>query len=512
MTAGRNEPCPCGSGQRYKHCCGRLGAGAGHPSLLSVHANRALALLATGRPEAALASIERALELDPGLAEAHSTRGIALLEVGRVEDAGAAFERALDLRPGYIDALSNLAIALRLQGRADDALECTRRVLEMKPGSVATMIVMAEAHADKGEFREAEQVLRQAIALDPENPDAMASLARVRRVTVDDAPWMAAAQRIAGSGLAPRKESMLRYAIGKCFDDLQRYEEAFEQYRCANEIARAHRRPYDRSRQQQLTDDLIRTFSAGWMQLARTRGLNGHKPVLIIGMPRSGTSLVEQILASHPAVSGAGELTFWQAGAARFEAIRSGQGAGSPAALAAIGELARDYLQQLDAHAPDALRVIDKMPDNFRFLGLIHAALPDARIIHVRRDPVDTCLSIYFQDLKATVDYATDLDALAHFFGEYRRLMQHWRTVLPPGVMFDASYEGLVQDQERWTRAVLEFLGLPWEPRCLEFQHTRRSVLTASRWQVRQQISRSSVARWRHYAAHIAPLLALSDP
>ncbi len=485
------------------------------PTLLHAHGNLALALLALGRPEEALVSIERALQLDPGLAEAHSTRGIALLDVGRVEDATAAFERALALRADFADAWGNLAIALRLQGRAEDAKASARRALEMKPDSAATMIIMADAHADKGEFVEAEQMLRQAIALEPDSPDAWASLAQLRTMTPDDAAWLAAARRIASGSLMPRKEAMLRYALGKCLDDLKSYDEAFAQYQRANAIGKQHRRAYDRARQQRLTDELIETFGRGWIQRARARGLASHKPVFIVGMPRSGTSLAEQILASHPAVFGAGELTFWQAGAARFEAIRQQHGAESPAEQAAIGELALQYLQQINALAPDALRVIDKMPDNFRHLGLIHGALPNARVIHMLRHPIDTCLSIYFQDFKVTLDYANDLGDLAHFYGEYHRLMKHWRAVLPPGAMLEVSYEALIQDQERWTRSMLEFLELPWEPRCLEFQQTRRSVLTASKWQVRQKMSTKSVGRWRNYQPYLGELTALfglSDP
>jgi tetratricopeptide (TPR) repeat protein len=479
------------------------------PMLIRAHGNLALASLALGRPEEALASSERALQLDPKLVEAHSTRGIALLDVGRVEDATAAFERALALRPDFPDALSNLAIALRLQGRADDALDCARRVLEIKPDSAAILIVMAEVHADKGEFPEAEQRLRQAMALEPENAEAWASFAHLRKMTADDAPWLATARRIAAGSLTPRKEAMLRYALGKCLDDLKRYGEAFEQYQRANEMARAHRRPYDRARQQRLTDWRKDTFGPGWMQRMRAHGVTSRKPVFIVGMPRSGTSLVEQILASHPAVFGAGELTFWQAGAARFEGIRRQHAPESPAECALIGELALQYLQQLDGQAPGALRVIDKMPDNFRHLGLIHAALPEARVIHMRRHPIDTCLSIYFQDLKVTLDYAGDRGDLAHFYGEYARLMQHWREVLPPELMLEVSYEELIQDQERWTRTLLEFLELPWEPRCLQFQQTRRSVLTASKWQVRQKITTSSAGRWRNYEPYLGELRAL---
>ena len=159
----------------------------------------------------------------------------------------------------------------------------------------------------------------------------------------------------------------------------------------------------------------------------------------------------------------------------------------------------------------DAARVVDKMPTNFLELGLIHRAVPGARIVHMQRDPIDTCLSIYFQDFRSTLAYANDLDDLAHFYRQYERLMDHWRRVLPQDVLLEVPYESLTEDLEGWTRRMLEFVDLPWDQRCLEFHQTQRSVVTASKWQVRQKINRSSVARWRRYAAHIAPLLELSQ-
>jgi hypothetical protein len=217
-------------------------------------------------------------------------------------------------------------------------------------------------------------------------------------------------------------------------------------------------------------------------------------------MPRSGTSLAEQILASHPQVFGAGELSYWHSASASMQA----NGDSEPGTVRRFGA---EY-ERLLAQMPAAARVVDKMPTNFLELGLICSALPGTRIIHMQRDPVDTCLSIYFQDFRGTIAYANELDDLAHFYQQYARLMAHWRRVLPEGALLDVPYEALVDDQEQWTRRMLEFVDLPWDARCLEFHQTQRSVVTASKWQVRQKISNSSVARWRHYQAHIGPLLA----
>jgi len=224
-------------------------------------------------------------------------------------------------------------------------------------------------------------------------------------------------------------------------------------------------------------------------------------------MLRSGTTLAEQILASHPAVYGAGELTFWNTAWATYQssALNDKGSAGI------LRKLAEDYLQLLDGLSGDALRVVDKMPTNFAFLGLIHAALPNARIIHMQRNPIDVCLSIYFQHFEAAVSYANDLEDLAHYYTEYLRLMRHWRSTLSKDAILDVPYEGLVNDQEAWSRKMLEFVGLPWDRRCLDFHETERIVITASKWQVRQKITNSSVLRWRNYERFLGPLLRLAE-
>jgi hypothetical protein len=171
-----------------------------------------------------------------------------------------------------------------------------------------------------------------------------------------------------------------------------------------------------------------------------------------------------------------------------------------------LPELSREYLAQLTAHSGGRLRVVDKMPANFLYLGLIHAAFPRARILHMRRHPLDTCLSIYFQDFFNMGPYANDFGHLAHYYEEYLRVMAHWRSVLPRTTLLEIPYEGVLEDLEGWSRRMLEFIGLPWDPRCLDFHETERVVITASRWQVRQRLSRSSAGRWRNYAKHLAPL------
>ena len=226
------------------------------------------------------------------------------------------------------------------------------------------------------------------------------------------------------------------------------------------------------------------------------------KPVFVVGMPRSGTSLTEQIISSHPSAMGAGELAFWADAVHEHEAlVKEGSLDDSNRK-----KLVEAYLRVLEARSGDAPRIVDKAPVNSDYLGVIHSAFPDARIIYMQRDPIDTCLSCYFQKFVVSLNFTMDLSDLADYYRQHRRLMTHWRAVLPPGTMLDVPYEELVADQEGWTRKILDFLGLEWDERVLNFHETKREVATASFWQVRQKIYKNSVQRWRNYEKFIGPL------
>jgi tetratricopeptide (TPR) repeat protein len=483
------------------------------------HQNAGKALGRLGRFDEAAASCRRALELRPDFAEAHNTLGNALLNwanalrsIGRLDEAEAGYRQALASKPDFVSAYTELGTALRLQRRVVESEVSCRRALELDPNSAATLAVLAELRADAGRFTEAEELFNRVISIDPDSTDAWAGLVRLRRMTAADAAWLAAAQRLAGRGLPPAKESSLRFAMGKYFDDLEDFDNAFLHYRRANELAKRCGPSYDRNLMTRTIDLIIRSQTQAWIESARSAANPSQRPVFIVGMLRSGTTLAEQILASHPAVFGAGELTFW--GSESAPSIAGALAAGAPiinmseAALAGAGKRYLDLLQGLSA---DHLRVVDKFPTNFLLLGLIHAALPHARIIHMRRNPIDTCLSIYFQCFEAANAHTNDLEDLAHYYREYQRAMRHWRKALPGDAMLDVPYEGLVEDVATWSRKMLSFIGLPWDARCLDFHRTARTVVTASRWQVRQKISTSSVERWRHYERFVGPLKSLLD-
>lgn len=477
------------------------------PDLADAHNHLGNALLDLGQFADAEACYRRALERDAGSAHFHANLGTALRELARLEEAEASLLRAAELDPSSAEVLITLASVRRLLARSDEAEVGLKRALELDPGSVAARIACADLAADRGDFDGAEALYRQSFAQDPRSASAWAGIVATRRMTREDAPWLASAEALLASTLRPRDEAALRFAMGKYFDDLQEYDAAFAAYSSANERVKTYCPPHDRAQVETRFAAVRERWTAESVAALRSQASTRHTPIFVVGMPRSGTSLAEQILASHPQVHGAGEQPFWGEVAARVGARLLAAGP-DPEPLAAA---ASDYDRLLGQLTPGPLHVVDKMPFNFAHLGLIHAALPRARIIHMRRNPIDTCLSIYFQNFHVVQSYATDLADLAHYYGEYGRLMQHWLHVLPAGTVLEVPYEALVQAPDVWSRRMVEFAGLPWNDACLTAHETRRAVRTFSRWQVRQRINTGSVERWRRYAAHVGPLLTL-DP
>jgi tetratricopeptide (TPR) repeat protein len=472
----------------------------------TAHQHLGGALHALGELDESIAAYRRALVLDPGSAEIHNSLGSVLRARGRLDEALHCFRCALSLQPAFGEAHRNLALALRLQGRTEEARASCRRALELEPRCAQTLVILAETYADTGDFTRAHQFFRQATELEPRAAQPWAGLARYRKMTAEDSHWASTVQRMADEVLPAREEVHLRYALGKYFDDIGEFEAAFSNFRRANEITKSFRAPYDPSAIAHLVARIIvehdRVRIERMERIERDASAS-QRCIFVVGMLRSGTTLAEQILASHPTVHGAGEMPNWSTA---LEQVLSADGADTAIRLETA---ASNYLSQIEQLAPDARRVVDKMPSNFLLLGLIHANLPDARFIHMRRHPLDVCLSIYFQYFEAGLSYANDLVDLAHYYREYLLIMKHWRTVLPRGCMLEVPYEGLVREQEHWTRRMLDHIGLAWDPRCLSFQSHGRTVITASKWQVRQTISTASVGRWRNYEKFLAPLLSL---
>jgi len=491
-----------GLGEREQAVAGYRQALALNPTDVKALGNLGTVLRELGEHREALRLHGKAVELEPQRPENHCELGDSLYELRRLAEAGDSYRRALALRPAYPAAQVHLATALRAQGRAAEAEAGCRAVLAVDPSHIDALSLLAELHADRGKFQQAHELFERVIELNPDYTSAYCSITAHRRMTRDDTLWLKRAQALLERSLPLSEQIGLCYALGKYFDDVAQYDDAFQHYRQANELTKRHGPGYDRDKLVRLRERISRHFDAARMRRVQVGTSSSELPVFVIGMPRSGTSLAEQILASHPQVFGAGEVRFWDQAFARLEK----EGLESEAAMRIVPELAREYLGRVSGLAGSACRVIDKMPANFLHAGLIHATLPRARIIHMQRHPLDTCLSVYCQNFFNVGRYANDLDDLAHYYGEYVRITDHWRAVLPTEALLEVPYEGLVEDQERWSRRMVEFIGLEWDPRCLEFHQTQRVVITASKWQVRQKIHSTSIGRWRNYEKHLTSL------
>ena len=472
------------------------------PSHAESFNNLGASLPHVGRHEEAEQCFRQAISIKPNYADPYSNLGILLKSKTQFAAAEAALRRALKLMPTHVDARINLGLVLMYVGRLRDARACFAKVLKANSGNVLALQGMGQIAASEGRFNDAETTFRRILEIDPKRPAAWSALANLRKMTIADADWFAKAEVIAASGIDPLEEANLRFAMGKYGDEVGNFAQAFQNYKRGNELLKNAAEDYDGKERSRLVEELIRGYSRGAISTMEGAGSDSARPVFVVGMPRSGTSLAEQIIASHPAAHGAGELTFWKRQMVEQTGIRQGI-LSQPVRV----KTAEAYLGVLKGHSAEALRVIDKAPVNSDFLGIIYSVFPNARVIYMQRDPIDTCLSCYFQHFMSGLNFTLDLSDLAHYYREHQRLMAHWRAVLPAGFILDVPYEQLVADQEGWSRKMLQFIGLEWDDRCLKFHENTRQVMTASAWQVRQKIYSSSVARWRNYEKFIGPLL-----
>lgn len=472
----------------------------------------AQALSKADRAREAIDACRRALALAPDSTAAHFQLALLLKQAGDAEGAAASYRAALDRDPAMADARLNLGNILFDQSRMAEALAQFESYSKLRPNSVESEMSKAACHTAIGDFDAVRACLERALAIEPGHVKAHAWLAQIKRFETGDERIVELEALLARPSLADAERLDAGFALGKILDDLGRYDEAFERYGAANAVRGAPQR-FDASQHAGLVSRQIGTFDRTFFdKRADAGGSPSEQPVFIVGMPRSGTSLVEQVIASHGEAFGAGERPDINRLSHGLPALI---GAGDPfpecvARLdgASTERLAAEYLAALSGLAPEAgeaRRITDKMPGNFLHLGLIAVLFPRARVVHCRRDPMDTCLSCYFQNFVAEHEYAYDLSDLGAYYREYERLMVHWRETLPLP-MFEVAYEDLIADQERVSRELIAFCGLEWDDACLRFHETERPVRTASYWQVRQPIYGSSVERWRNYDAHLAPL------
>ena len=477
------------------------------PRHLAARNNLGVALWKLGRYTEAAEQFRRAVSVQPAYADAQFNLGCLLRVTGRVAESEGPLRRALKLNPRHIEAQVNLATTLLLLGRLRDAREFFEKALKTAPRDPAAWVGLGKIASLEGRFDEAESLIRRALAVDANLPAAWAALVDLRRMTSSDGASLKEAEKAAAGAIEPLEEADLRFAIGKYCDDTGDSERAFRSFQRANELQRRAAPAYDGAAMTRFVDRTIRVYTREALAAVESDRSDSLKPVFVVGMMRSGTSLVEHVISSHPAAHGAGELSFWSDAAAKLEGVTQDQVPGPSTRK----KLTEAYLRTLGAISPGALRMVDKANFNSDHLGLIHAVFPNARMIYVQRDPVDACLSCYFSQFSPTLNFKLDLSDLAHYYREHRRLVAHWRSVLPPGTLLDVRYEDLVDDQEKWTRKILDFIGLEWHERCLEFHTVERPVLTASFWQVRQKIYNRAVGRSKRYEKFIGPLRDLRE-
>lgn len=513
---------------------------AGDPKAASALANLGQILIRLGAFAEARDILPRALAVTPGHARLHQQYGIALAEGGALAEAEVQFEEAIALDPRQAEYRCDLAALLLRCDAGEKAIACYRSALALAPRSPQILCGLGEAfghiarHEDAvacfkqalafapdlaiahynigtaltylGRMAEAEAAFKRAAELEPANPAYRGALIALHETPAAEGSLQALEAMAADGGrLAPRDWMELQFTLAKAYDDADDPDRAFDALQRGN-AAKRRLDPYD------LQEDLTRfaaiaeTFTADLIAEHAADGNPSDVPVFILGMPRSGTTLVEQILASHPDVFGAGELSYLA------DTIRAGRlGSGFPASAATLTgpqwhSIGAEYVQRLRLLSPQAKRITDKLPLNFQLIGLIRLALPNARIIHVRRDPMDTCFSCYFTLFANGLGFRDDLGDLGRYYRGYQSLMAHWRSILPEGAMLEVQYEVLVQNFETEARRLLAYCGLAWDERCAKFHETVRPVETASTLQVRRPLYQSSLGRAKAYAPWLAPL------
>ncbi|AIE86487.1 tetratricopeptide repeat-containing sulfotransferase family protein [Fimbriimonas ginsengisoli] len=498
-------------------------------------------LEATGHQLEAASVLQRIAELQPDDVAVLERLAHCLRESRREIDALAVLRRIATLRPDDLAARLKLGQLEMAHGKFDEALSSGREAIRIAPQSATAHLLVALALAEsergdeaepyllraakldsnepmaqaalgfwfqeRGRFNEAKARLERAISLNPNHGFAYYNLFRAKKAGGSDRHTLAKMRVKADDPALPiRDRSYLHYALGKAHEDLNEYGEAIRHYDAGNRLAYdlwLADRPWDREAYSAGFSRTIDVFSRDCFDELRPTSNSSELPLIIVGMIRSGTSLLEQILSSHPDIAGAGELPYWHQ---HEPETLDPNGRPREDLLPGIAE---GYLQKLRSLAPEARRVTDKLPHNYAMLGLIHTVLPNCRIVHMTRNPADNCLSVYTTAYQRPPVFAHDRSNIVFAYREYQRIMSHWRQVLPPDRFIEIEYESLITDREPVVRRLLEFCGLPWDDACLQHESNTRAVRTPSLWQVRQPIYGTSIERWRRFEDWIPEFTAL---
>jgi tetratricopeptide (TPR) repeat protein len=481
------------------------------PSFAECWSNLAAALNEAEQRDAALRAVEHALRLEPDMAQAHNNKGDILLARARYEGALACYRKATDLNPKYVAAMINMAKTQRDSDDPDGALETLTRVLKIEPSNPEAHHAMGVLLEQMGKPERAADSFKAAINVAPGMSIAHYYLAQLKGRDCSDDELEAMLKLWERETMLPNDRMFLAFGIARAHEQRNDYDTAFQFLDQGNRI-KAQQQPYDDTETKKFVDGLVTNAESTAERLGFESGWDDSRPVFILGMPRSGTSLTEQILASHSEVAGAGELSYAYDTAHRIREITGQSFPGNMQSLNAtqLAELGRYYMSR---HRDENLAhryVVDKTPLNFQYIGLLGLALPRARFIHCHRNPVQNCFSIHKIPFDKKQAYAHSLEALGMYYNLYWRMMQRWKTLFP-GRILDVRYEDTVADTERQGRRILQFLELPFENTILDFYKTRRLVKTPSASQVRQPIYADALESWRKYEKHMGPLLQALD-
>ncbi|MBY0563964.1 MAG: sulfotransferase [Hyphomonadaceae bacterium] len=459
------------------------------------------------RNDVAVDLINRAARLRPKDANIHNNLGRACVRARRFELAVDALEHAIGLSPNLVEAYGNLIQAHRSLGHMQEARHYIRALRNVKGGSITADYEEARLFSDLGQGEEARALLMRITKEQPQFGLAWQSLVKLSKVKPGDPVIDDLVSAIAKTPEPSANLKSMCYAAGKVFDDLGEYDRAWEFFTRAK---RQEPSTYDHERTAAHFRNIAATCKPSFFEARRDFGVDSKRPLFIVGMPRSGTTLAEQILASHPDVYGGGELEYVaQLSSHLAEYVPSGK---HPEALLHLGPnivaaFAYRYLRKIGAINADTARFTDKMPHNFLSLGLLRLMFTNLQVVHCVRHPFDTCFSCYTHDFAQTHSYNRSLEGLASYYQLYRELMEHWQTCFGDRI-HTLRYEKLLDNQEVQSRALLGFAGLNWTESVLDFSGTERRVSTPSGWQVRQPLFKSSAGRWRHYAKHLEPALS----
>jgi tetratricopeptide (TPR) repeat protein len=481
------------------------------PNTVRFRQNLAAALERAGLKNESVAVHQRSVASSSNELESLLSTGAMYIVQGKIDKAVIAFQRSAEMFPKSVEAHFELGNALTRSKEPKQAAAAFEKAIALKPGHGEAYLGLGGAYQELGRFSEAIKSFETALSLEPRRAPIYLKIVGSKKIREADRPLVDnIAALLQKDDISFMDRRALHYALAKAYDDLGEYEVALCHLDQATQLTISHpepgETPWNDALSRAKVEFTIKTFDTAFFERNRKLGSESDLPVLIIGSPRSGTTLLDRILSSHPEIGSAGEQLFW------FERVNPALTAISSGSTQAQ-EIAVDYRRLLRTFGPKKRRVIDKMPMNYGAAGIIHALLPNARFIHCRRHPVDTCLSLYMTaHSMSAVPFGHSRAEIVQGYQDYLRVMEHWRTVLPADRFLEVDYEEIVADREPLVRRIIDFCGLEWNEACLRHEDSTQKVSTPSLWQVRQPIYSTSVERWRQYEPWLGEFRQLLDP